>query len=78
VGTCYTFLWAHLSLRKERGGAQEPGGGKWIERTPAQAAGLTDHCWTLEELMSFMVPPADIPKRRGRRPRWLVEATCAA
>lgn len=78
VGSCYNFLWAHLSLRKERGEAQDPGGGKWIERTPAQAAGLTDHCWTLEELMSFMVPPADIPKRRGRRPKWLVEAACAA
>lgn len=33
VGTCYNFLyWAHLSLRKERGGAQEPGGGMGLPR----------------------------------------------
>lgn len=81
VGVCYNFLWAHRSLRQERGGAEElpgGGGGKWIERTPAQAAGLTDHRWTLKELMSFAVAPAEIPKRRGRRPRWLVEAARAA
>jgi hypothetical protein len=77
VGTCYNFLWAHRSLRQERGG--DGGGGeelfasKWIERTPAQAAGLTDHRWTLEELMSFVAVPARIPKRRGRGPKWLLE-----
>ncbi len=81
VGVCYNFLWVHRSLRQEQRGAEEPpgggGGGKWIERTPAQAAGLTDHRWTLKELMSFAVPPAEIPKRRGRRPKWLVEAARA-
>ena len=48
VGTCYNFLWAHRSLRQERGGGDGGGGGggeelfasKWIERTPAQAAAL--------------------------------------
>ena len=79
VGTCYNFLWAHRSLRQERGGGgEEPPGRKWIERTPAQAAGLTDHRWTLEELVSFVVMPARMPKRRGRRPKWLLEAACAA
>lgn len=79
VGTCYNFLWAHRSLRQERGGGgEEPSASKWIERTPAQAAGLTDHRWTLEELMSFVVVPARIPKRRGRRPKWLLEAARAA
>ena len=75
VGVCYNFLWRHRSLRQEHGGG---GGGKWIERTPARAAGLTDHRWTLEELMSYLVPPAQIPKGRGRRPKWLVEAARAA
>ena len=81
VGSCYNFLWVHRSLRQARGGVggrEEPSAGKWIERTPAQAAGLTDHCWTLEELMSFVVVPARIPKRRGRRPKWLLEAARAA
>ncbi len=79
VGTCYNLLWVHRSLRQERGGGgEEPSASKWIERTPAQAAGLTDHRWTLEELMSFVVVPARIPKRRGRRPKWLLEAARAA
>ncbi len=78
VGTCYNFSWAHRSLRQERGGDEPPGSSKWIERTPAQEAGLTDHRWSLKELLSFVVPPADIPKRRGRRPKWLVEAALAA
>ena len=79
VGTCYNFLWVHRSLRQECGGdGEEPSASKWIERTPAQAAGLTDHCWTLEELMSFVVVPAQTPKRRGRRPKWLLEAARAA
>lgn len=79
VGTCYNFLWVHRSLRQERGGrGEEPSASKWIERTPAQAAGLTDHRWTLEELMSFVVMPVRMPKRRGRRPKWLLEAARAA
>lgn len=28
--------------------------------TPAMAAGLTDHVWTLEELLSFRVPPSSL------------------
>jgi hypothetical protein len=30
---------------------------KWKPVTPAMAAGLTDHVWTMEELLSFRVPP---------------------
>ncbi|MDP9475723.1 MAG: transposase [Actinomycetota bacterium] len=77
VGTCYNFCWPHKSMRREREGIDPPGG-KWVESTPAQAAGITDHRWSVEELLSFRVPPAEIPKWRGRRPRWLVEAACAA
>lgn len=64
VGGCYNFLWAHRSL-----------GG---ERTPAMAAGLTDHRWTMEELLRYPTPPAELPGWRGRKPRWLLEAECAA
>jgi transposase-like protein len=77
VGTCYNFCCTHKSMRREREG-NDPPGGKWVESTPAQVAGLTDHRWSVEELLSFSVPPAEMPKWRGRRPRWLVEAACAA
>ena len=29
----------------------------WQQRTPAMAAELTDHIWSLEELLSYRVPP---------------------
>ena len=75
IGTVYNFCQAHRSLRLAGSGAGER---RWVERTPAQAAGLTDQCWSLYELLSFAVPPATVPKRRGRRPRWLLEAAHAA
>ncbi len=74
VGTVYNFCWAHRSLRLVGDAAAER---RWVERTPAQAAGLTDHRWSLYELLLFAVPPATVPKRRGRQPKWLVEAACA-
>src|SRR2546425_6711255 len=39
-----------------------------VPLTPAMASGLTDHCWSIQELLSYRVaPPAWIaPKRRGR------------
>jgi transposase-like protein len=77
VGTCYNFCWEHKSMRREREGSDPPGE-KWVQSTPAQAAGLTNHRWSVEELLSFPVPPAERPKWRGRRPRWLVEAARAA
>lgn len=30
---------------------------KWRQVTPAMAAALTDHIWTMDELLSFRVPP---------------------
>jgi hypothetical protein len=74
IGTAYNFCCTHRSLRVAGSGA----GRRWIERTPAQAAGLTDHCWSFYELLSFVVPPSELPKRRGRRPKWLLEAAHAA
>jgi transposase-like protein len=40
----------------------------WVPRTPALAAGLTDHRWTVQELLSFRVPPPrwTPSKQRGR------------
>jgi hypothetical protein len=77
VGTCYNCCWPHRSLRRWRTAADpDPAGPHWVERTPAQAAGLTDHRWSLHQLLTFPVPPAPI-KRRGRRPRWLREVAHA-
>jgi len=37
----------------------------WVSRTPAMAAGITDHRWTVEELLSFRVPlPRWTPPKR--------------
>ena len=75
VGTVYNFCWAHRTLRLRCSSSAEQR--RWVERTPAQAAGLADHRWSLHELLAFSVPPT-LPKRSGRRPRWLLEAACAA
>ena len=65
VGTTYNFCWPHASLR-----LPALGGRKWQKRTPAMAAGLTDHRWTMEELLRYQVPPTPwvappCPKARG-------------
>jgi transposase-like protein len=68
VGCAYNLCWEHDSLR-----LRAPAGGerRWQERTPAMAAGLTDHRWTMAELLRYQVPlsPWVAPKRRGRPPR---------
>jgi hypothetical protein len=48
VGTVYNFCRAHRSLRLV--GSRAAQKRRWIERTPAQAAGLTDHRWSVYEL----------------------------
>jgi hypothetical protein len=67
VGGAYHFCWTHQSLRRL---APWGTGQKWQARTPAMAAGLTDHPWTMHELLRSQVPlPAWVPpKRRGRPP----------
>jgi len=68
VGVSYNLCWYHNSLRER---ALEGAALKWDERTPAMAAGLTDHRWTMHELLTYQVPlPAWVPpKRRGRPPK---------
>jgi IS1 family transposase len=57
----YNFCLPHASLRlpllqpeptKGNGSAK-----RWQPQTPAMAAGLTDHVWTLREVLLFRVPP---------------------
>jgi transposase-like protein len=59
VGTVYNFCTPHESLHTVQ------------KTTPAMAAGITDHGWTMQELLSFPVPlPRWVPpKQRGRPSR---------
>jgi len=77
VGCLYNFCTPHDSLRVPlyigRYGRR-----RWVKRTPAIAAGLTDHIWSVKELLTFKVPlpPFVPPKRRGRPPkRAILEVT---
>ena len=68
VGSVSNVCWVHESLRQPA----PPGTPrKWGGRTPAMAAGLTDHVWTMEELLNYRIPPPPgaAPKRRGRPPK---------
>jgi transposase-like protein len=68
VGCLYNFCSEHASLRVAAcWGATRT----WVEQTPAMAAGLTDHRWSVGELLHYRVAPArwKPPKRRGRRPK---------
>jgi transposase-like protein len=67
VGSFYNFCSFHDSLRQE----QPEGKRKCTERTPAMAAGITDHRWSSQELLTYQVapPPYVAPKRRGRKPK---------
>ncbi len=62
IGTVDNFCTPHASLQ-DAGRAT----------TPAMAAGITAHCWTVRELLSFRVPPSrwTPPKQRGRPARAL-------
>lgn len=64
VGAVYNFCTPHASL----GGRCVSGQRRFQPRTPAMAAGITDHCWSVKELLSYRVPPPRWvpPKRRGR------------
>jgi transposase-like protein len=63
VGTLYNFCCVHRSLRTEVGQSQ----------TAAMASGITDHVWTVSEVLHYRVPPPpwEPPRRRGRRSRAL-------
>ena len=70
VGPVYNFCTPHESL------SSAP------KTTPAMAAGITDHCWTMHELLAFHVPLSRWapPKRRGRPSRTLqrlIERWCS-
>ena len=57
----YNFCLPHASLRQPLPQPEPTHGSgaatQWRPRTPAMAAGLTDHVWTLREVLLFRVPP---------------------
>jgi len=57
----YNFCLPHASLRVPLPQPEPTHGSgsarQWQPRTPAMAAGLTDHVWTLREVLLFRVPP---------------------
>ena len=73
VGTVYNFCAPHKSLRLALYVSDNRI--HWVPRTPAIAAGITDHIWTVQELLSYQVPlpPWEPPKRRGRPPNHIKE-----
>jgi transposase-like protein/IS1 family transposase len=78
VGTVYNFWTYHASLRL----AAQATGTVATTRTPAMAAGITDHGWPVRELLAFHVPPPRWapPKQRGRPSRALqrlIERWCS-
>ena len=62
----YNFCLPHSSLRQPLP-VPEPTHGNgsaklWRPCTPAMAAGLTDHVWSLQEVLMFRVPPWPQPQ----------------
>lgn len=66
AGCFYNFCDSHHSLRLKLSVGSF--GYRWVQRTPAIVAKLTDHQWTPAELLNFKVPPPHwtLPSRRGR------------
>lgn len=67
VGCFYNFCAPHHSLRLKLSVGTH--GYRWVQRTPAIAAGIADHIWTPTELFNFRIPPPrwQPPAQRGRR-----------
>ena len=62
MGTLYNFCTPHHRLRKEG-----------CQLTPAIVSGITDHSWSVRELLTYKVPPPPWtpPSKRGRRSKAL-------
>ena len=62
IGCVYNFCSPHYELSKSK-----TKGGFGFSCTPAIASGLTDHVWSVKELLTYKVapPPLPIPKKRG-------------
>jgi hypothetical protein len=60
VVTWYNFGWCVRTLRQQ----VQKNPPRYHYRTPAMAAGLTDHAWTMREMLTYpLYPPKDAPQR---------------
>jgi len=66
VGCTYNWCWPHHELSRRL--AQVQGRKGEVLITPAMASGLTDHLWSVRELLTYRIapPPWLVPKRRAR------------
>jgi IS1 family transposase len=64
IGSTYNFCCFYQELSTRAAGDAQ----QLLRQTPAMASGLTDHLWSLAELLRYQVAPAPWvePKRRGR------------
>ena len=57
----HNFVWPHASLRQPLPIPEASHGSgsakRWRPCTPAMAAGLTDHVWSLKEVLLYRIPP---------------------
>jgi IS1 family transposase/transposase-like protein len=64
----HNFVLPHASLRVPLPAVETiPTTGalkRWLPRTPAMAAGVTDHVWSLREVLHYRVPPWPQPQGR--------------
>lgn len=63
IGCVYNFCSPHDELSKSK-----TKGGFGFSCTPAMASGLTDHVWSVRELLTYKVAPPPLPpcKKKGR------------
>ena len=65
MGSVYNFCSDQQSLRLKLWVGEH--GFRWVQRSPAMAAGITDHRWSVKELLLYRLPiPAWKPSHRGR------------
>lgn len=71
VGTVYNFCKAHKSLRRKVFIDSSALNYRYLKCSPAMAAGITSHIWSIQELLSFKIPPDPFveSKKKGRPPK---------
>ncbi len=76
VGSLYNWWGEHRALQQVQIVRSQV---RVVGQTPAMAAGLTDHRWSVSEFLGYAVPlPAwETPKRRGRPAKQRTGATAA-
>jgi transposase-like protein len=63
IGCTYNFCFPHHTLSKSKAK-----GGFGFSCTPAMASGITNHIWSVKELLTYKIPPPPlpVPKKKGR------------